>query len=563
MVFRGEDCVSLGWCFWHKELFEEDGTGDGGESKAKEVDTVPMCINCLVDVQYQQGMVEGKQVNEAEVVKKALRKVERAEGGTGLAIGRWEELRRGSNEKKIHLQRRINRNGARSDFADSEGDKGAGQATIYVSLSDPLGEISFRPSPTKGIPSFLQPSPASPVESSHQAPVQQQQESQTEHHSVRSYASRASNNSHASSVRLEDRYSSAFDGNKTQSHRNQVSEVPSLRLTPPTGSQQRFLHRGTPFVSEEPLTLPSLLIQKAAGAEDSLSNNSTTFSGYGTPPECPSPPISSLGRHSRSSGADDPFTTNTTSFDSRLNRATSYNPTPATSHAAGGGSRRQYFSNTSLRSKASGRVEGPMMSMHIHRTNPRLSSEYLHQQQQQQQQAYQSKSSPQLKPLTLSSITPIIIPPAPAVVPFDNNTPTTSPDNDSPKESFLRRTASGKRLKFLRDDDDEGEKEELMAKIAIRKNSLATAAGGGTAVKAEPSTGRVQTPEMVATTTRGHRERGQTMPAGVLEATMEGRRGGEKKKGGSGASGASGNENGGSSSKRRSLQAELRRFFGM
>ncbi|KAK0666206.1 hypothetical protein QBC41DRAFT_398910 [Cercophora samala] len=564
MVFRGEDCVSLGWCFWHKacygclfcgskivargttikELFEEDGTGE--DEKAKEVDTVPMCINCLVDVQDQQG-TEGKQVNEAKVVKKALRKVERAEGGTGLARGRWEELRKGYNEKKIHLHRRVNGDGARSDL-DEGGDQGNnGQSTIYVSLSDPLGETSFQPSPTKGIPSFLQPSPASPVQFSHQVPVQQHQESQIRRHNVRSYSSRASNNSHASTVRLEDQLSSTSDGNKPQSHHSQVSEVPSLRNTLPTGSQRRFIHRGASFVSEQPLTLPSSLIHKAVAPEDSMSNHSTTFSAYGTPPEYPSPPVSSSGRHSRSSGGDDPFTPNSTSFNSRMNRTTSYNLSPTTSHT-GGGSTRQYSSNSSLRSKPSGRPEAPTMSMHVHRIDPRMSSEYL---QHQQQQAYQSKSSPHLKPSTLS-ITPIT-PPAPVAL-SGNNTPATL--DDDPRQGFLRRTASGRRRRLPRDDDKE--EETLMAKIAIRKNSLATAAAG----KAEPSTGRVQTPEMVATTTRGHRERGQTLPAGVLEAVEGTTRARDKKKGGSGGSGGSGNGNGGSSSKRRSVQAELRRFFG-
>ncbi|KAK0737127.1 hypothetical protein B0T21DRAFT_401195 [Apiosordaria backusii] len=559
MVFRGEDCVSLGWCFWHKacygclfcgckivvrgvglkELFE--GSGGDEEERAKEVDTVPMCINCLVDMQDQ-------------VVKRALRKVERNEGG--LARGRWEELRRGYNEKRIHLHRRVNGDGARSDFEEG-GDQGVGgEGVIYVSLSDPLGEMSFRPSPTKGIPSFLQPLGASSVQSSHQVSVQKQQESQIRRHNVRSYSSRASNNSHASTVRLEDKYSSASDGNKTQSHHSQISEVLSLRHTPPTGSQRRFLHRGTSFVSEQPLTLPSSLIQKAVGAEDSLSNNSTTFSAYGTPPEYPSPPVSSSGRHSRSSGADDPFTT--TSSDPRLNRATSYNLSPTTSHT-GGGSTRQYSSNDSLRSKAGNqgpRVEGSTMSMHIHRMDPKLSSDFL-------QQAYQSKSSPQLTPSTLS-ITPIT-PPAAVAFPFVGSTSSAITSDNNAREGFLRRTASGKRRKFPRGDDDR-EEETLMAKIAIRKNSLATAAAGGaggSAVKAEPSTGRVQTPEMVATTTRGHRERGQTIPAGVLGDSVEGVRGRDKKKGGSGGSGGSGSGNGnGASSKRRSVQAELRRFFG-
>lgn len=556
MVFRGEDCVSLGWCFWHKacygclfcgcknvvrgtplkEWFEDDGTGE--EDKAKEVDTVPMCINCLVDVQDQQG-AEGEQVSEAEVVQKALRKVERAEGDNGLARGRWEGLRKGYNEKKIHLHRRVNEEGARSDF-DEGGDQGNDQTTIYVSLSDPLGEISFRPSPTKGIPSFLQPSPASPVQSSHQVPVPTQQESRIRRHNVRSYSSRVSNNSHASTVRLEDRYFSTSDSNRTQYPHSEMSEVPSLQNTPPTSSPRRFIHRGAPFVSNQ--TLPSSPIQREAAPQDSLSHNSTTFSSYETPPEYPSSPVSSSGRQSQSLGADDPFT----KIDSRMNRATSYNLFPTASHT-GVTSTRQYSSYHSLRSNPSARVEPPVMSIHIHQTNPRMSTEYL----QPQRQAHQSRSSPQLQPPPALSITPINTPPAPVVLIGNNTTPT-----NNPKQGFLRRTVSGrKRQKFPRGEDEEAR----MAKIGTGKNgSLATAP----AVKAEPSAGRVQTPEMVATTattvttTRGHQEIGQTIPIGALE-------GRDEKKGRSGGSGGSGSGNGGSSRKRRSVQADLlRRFFG-
>lgn len=114
-MFRGDECVSLGWCFWHracygclfcgnrgvvtapgiKELFEGEGGGRvwevddegeegkgmgmGGREKGREIDNIPMCANCAIACQND---------DRDALVKRALRRIEVADGG--LSWQRWK-----------------------------------------------------------------------------------------------------------------------------------------------------------------------------------------------------------------------------------------------------------------------------------------------------------------------------------------------------------------------------------------------------------------------------------------------------------------------------------------
>ncbi len=130
IVWRESDCVSLGWCFWHKacygclfcgnravvrgpsiaDLFRpdnddddgDDSDGDGVEAedengkltrtghrwagrtkKALEVDEVPLCRQCLAE------MERGGHLPDAEaMVQRAIGTTERSDGG--LSRMRWE-----------------------------------------------------------------------------------------------------------------------------------------------------------------------------------------------------------------------------------------------------------------------------------------------------------------------------------------------------------------------------------------------------------------------------------------------------------------------------------------
>ena len=134
VVYRGDECVSLGWCFWHRacygcllcgsravcqgvrvaELFRDgdddtDGGGDGdqdcdkivhgdgmtdgdgaaevpadgrpGCSLGREITTPPLCAGCLVETEMDE-------LDRGAVVHKALQRMDRRDGG--LARRRWE-----------------------------------------------------------------------------------------------------------------------------------------------------------------------------------------------------------------------------------------------------------------------------------------------------------------------------------------------------------------------------------------------------------------------------------------------------------------------------------------
>jgi hypothetical protein len=115
---RGDEVVSLGWCFWHRACFGclvcgrqmdlrvfkdagdsgcsttwgawddcgKDGTGNGWSGKRKrmigvELEKVPLCVNCDVEM-------EGK--GEKTVMERGLETVSRFDGG--LSRDRLEML---------------------------------------------------------------------------------------------------------------------------------------------------------------------------------------------------------------------------------------------------------------------------------------------------------------------------------------------------------------------------------------------------------------------------------------------------------------------------------------
>lgn len=177
VVFRGDECVSLGWCFWHRscygclmcgdrrivegstlsEIFDErlrekekeEVEHDGGRS-AKEIDEIPLCSSCAEEVgrdRCSQTGEEAKSTVSHELTSMALERVDKFDGG--LSRRRWEARQRheqpqphgacGSNTPAHH---------------DAE-DEARSPSPIYVSSRDPLGEESFRRSSTKPIPEWM------------------------------------------------------------------------------------------------------------------------------------------------------------------------------------------------------------------------------------------------------------------------------------------------------------------------------------------------------------------------------------------------------------------------
>ncbi|KAI0543259.1 hypothetical protein GGR58DRAFT_15224 [Xylaria digitata] len=103
VVCRGDECVSLGWCFWHRacygclfcgnkavvtapgvrELFEENWDGGGvemgTEREGRHILEVPMCVNCAVACEND---------DRDALLKKALRRIDVADAG--LSRLRWK-----------------------------------------------------------------------------------------------------------------------------------------------------------------------------------------------------------------------------------------------------------------------------------------------------------------------------------------------------------------------------------------------------------------------------------------------------------------------------------------
>ncbi|CEI38690.1 unnamed protein product [Fusarium venenatum] len=181
--FRGDECVSFGWCFWHRacygcllygsraiyqgvpiqDLFRDEEESERDGCGGKEVDKVPLCAAYVVEV---DGVTE-----EITVINRGLRRVEKVDGG--LTRKRWEA---NNNERSLKSasawQPPIYRTGdgvtgdegtssnSSSNFRDTS------KSVIWVDIFDPINGPSFKPSPLKPIPLFMQ-RPASPIREPH------------------------------------------------------------------------------------------------------------------------------------------------------------------------------------------------------------------------------------------------------------------------------------------------------------------------------------------------------------------------------------------------------------
>ncbi|KAK3357743.1 hypothetical protein B0T25DRAFT_579767 [Lasiosphaeria hispida] len=266
-----------------------------GRGKGREVEEVPLCANCLVEVD-----MDG--LDKRSVVQKGLRRVDKADGG--LSRKRWEERERAAEKQRdANLRGRRNAlpgyaDGANSDcetpdFREETDDflTDSAESTVYVSILDPINKPSFKPSPTKPIPRWMQPysthaetNPEPEYNDGPVSPLGRHLESQ------RQLESRASDqSSYASTICPANPPSS-----KTQEHKKAEMDSPRDSMSPgePLHHERlEILHRGTSYVSNEPLTLPSSHLVVSSNANLS----SSTFSTYLTPPEYPSP-TPSLGR---------------------------------------------------------------------------------------------------------------------------------------------------------------------------------------------------------------------------------------------------------------------------
>ncbi|PHH69739.1 hypothetical protein CDD80_6526 [Ophiocordyceps camponoti-rufipedis] len=134
MIVRGDECVSLGWCFWHRACYGCllcgcrrlcSGVPVAGDGSI-EVAEPPLCAMCVVDV-------EADGLDELSMVQRGLRhgKGRRDEGSSavqGAAAG-----------------------GATMPTTTTS----TTSTTIWVDIHDPVNGSSFTPGPLKPVPPFM------------------------------------------------------------------------------------------------------------------------------------------------------------------------------------------------------------------------------------------------------------------------------------------------------------------------------------------------------------------------------------------------------------------------
>ncbi|PHH62568.1 hypothetical protein CDD81_6883 [Ophiocordyceps australis] len=163
LVLRGDECVSLGWCFWHRAcygcllcgsrrvcagvsvraLFECSG-GHGSE-----IEEPPLCAMCLVKVE-----VDG--LDGETVVSKGLRRIDAVDGGVTRA--RWAQ-RQSRSKRRLASCRAPAGLGDSASWGDVLADEAS--SVIWVDIHDPINGYTFKPNPLKPIPLFMQPRPMS------------------------------------------------------------------------------------------------------------------------------------------------------------------------------------------------------------------------------------------------------------------------------------------------------------------------------------------------------------------------------------------------------------------
>lgn len=167
VVVRGDDCVSLGWCFWHKscygclicgnrrvihgvtvaEVFAEGNGLEGVEQsnglavtrgQAKEIEQIPLCAHCYVEVGAEQ-------MDTLAVVNGALQRADCPDGD--LSWKRYEDCHPDRGDAL-----RLERTSAlqlKDICPAASADSG-----VNVSIRDPTAP-AFKPNPTKPIPRWM------------------------------------------------------------------------------------------------------------------------------------------------------------------------------------------------------------------------------------------------------------------------------------------------------------------------------------------------------------------------------------------------------------------------
>lgn len=169
MICRGDDCVSFGWCFWHRTCYScllcgsrrMDGVARDRDQSGRgpsEVMEPPLCGSC-----DSEAKDESSGRNRDAIGSACLEFVDSVDGG--FAKLRWQAMQHGSllggesieairGVRDVRIQHKdmvigeAGNRGTRDDWKDQEG-------FIWVDMTDPVNRPAFRPHPLKPVPTCM------------------------------------------------------------------------------------------------------------------------------------------------------------------------------------------------------------------------------------------------------------------------------------------------------------------------------------------------------------------------------------------------------------------------
>ena len=169
MIFREEECVSLGWCFWHRacygcifcssrvlargpsvrDLFflpdcssTKDETRRGG---VNEIEEIPLCQLCAREIE-EDG------VDEGEVMRRGLERIAVVDGGVTT-----QRIKLAAERIQLDSRRLVNQDTARLTYESCQDRPPAtGNPIIWIDLSGPIDGDAFRWGERHRLPWFMQ-----------------------------------------------------------------------------------------------------------------------------------------------------------------------------------------------------------------------------------------------------------------------------------------------------------------------------------------------------------------------------------------------------------------------
>lgn len=177
MICRGDDCVSFGWCFWHRACYScllcgsrsLAGTSSSAAARAcgkrSEVLRPPLCAVCDMETARDGDGNEG----EEELVQACVDFVNSADGG--IAKLRWERMDHcttqtteamdnctiqiDESETEMVLETNRNHDAKLESQREEPGYVVDAGEVIWVDIADPLNGAVFRPHPLKPVPTCM------------------------------------------------------------------------------------------------------------------------------------------------------------------------------------------------------------------------------------------------------------------------------------------------------------------------------------------------------------------------------------------------------------------------